>query len=337
MKAGLTSRLAIMILIAAGLSLYACKKDSSAASQPGSTENISVAADDQAQVSDESEAITDDAGTALEAGDGFSGVESVSVSLSGSNAVNAVATDLSGHGRWSLPGLICDATVTYDTTNGQRVITIVYDGTNCKGNRTRTGTVVITLPIGKYWKDAGATATIDIQDLKITRLRDGKSITINGSKTFTNVSGGLLKDLATLGTITRTVKSDGITLTFNNGKQRSWQIAKQRVYTYDNGIVLTTTGTYSDGTDDQIAVWGTNRFGDAFKSLISEPKIFRQDCDFRLTAGQNIVKNSLGVSEITYGLDADGNPTGCPGTGTYYLKLVWTGVNGGSYTVIMPY
>jgi hypothetical protein len=251
--------------------------------------------------------------------------------------VNAVEVNQQDRGRFSIPGLICDATVTYDTSNNQRVITIVYDGTHCRGNRTRTGTVVITLPYGKHWKDAGTSVTIDIQQLKITRLRDEKTITINGSKTFTNQSGGLLKDLATLGTITHTVKSDGMSVTFNNGKQRTWQISKQRVYTYSNGIVLTTTGTYSDGTDNGIAIWGTNRFGEAFKSLITEPKVFRQDCDFRLTSGQNTVKTGSGTSVITYGLDAQGNPTGCPGTGNYYLKLVWTGVNGDSYTVILPY
>ncbi len=33
----------------------------------------------------------------------------------------------------------------------------------------------------------------------------------------------------------------------------------------------------------------------------------------------------------------DGNPTGCPGSGTYYYKLVWTGVNGKTFTIIRPY
>ncbi len=80
--------------------------------------------------------------------------------------------------------LICDATITYDTSNNQRVITIVYDGTNCWGNRTRSGKVIISLPLGQHWKDAGATANIVIDELKITRLRDNKSIVINGNKTY---------------------------------------------------------------------------------------------------------------------------------------------------------
>ena len=232
--------------------------------------------------------------------------------------------------------LICDATVTYDTANGQRIITIVYDGTNCWGNRTRTGTVTISIPKGQHWKDAGAAATITISDLKITRVRDEKTIVLNGTKTITNVSGGLLKDLATLQTITHTIQGS-LTIGFNNGTTRTWNVSKQRVFTYNNGIVITTTGTYSDGTDNDIAEWGTNRFNESFKSLISAPKVIRQDCDFRLVSGQNTVITNKGTSVITYGLDANGDPTGCPGSGNYYFKLVFTSVNGKVYTIIWPY
>ncbi|MEO6962040.1 MAG: hypothetical protein ABIY90_08740 [Puia sp.] len=337
MKANSINRLAILLCVASGILLYSCKKDNSSTGSGNSNEQVSTAGDDQAQVSDESNAVTDDATTALNGASGFSGEDNSTVSLSGATEVNSVGADQQANGQFTIHGLICDATVTYDTSNNQRIITIVYDGSNCRGNRTRTGTVVVTLPYGQHWKDAGATATINVQQLKITRVRDGKSIVINGSKTFTNVSGGLLKDLATLGSIIHTVKSDGISVTFDNGQQRTWHISKQRLYTYSNGIVMTTTGTYSDGTDNNIAEWGTNRFGKTFSSLISEPKIFRQDCDFRLTGGQNTIITDSGTTVITYGLDVDGNPTGCPGTGNYYYKLVWTGVNGGTYTIILPY
>ena len=128
-----------------------------------------------------------------------------------------------------------------------------------------------------------------------------------------------------------------MSIDFDNGTTRAWNVSKQRVFTYDNGIVITTTGTYSDGTNNNIAEWGINRLGESFTSLISEPKVIRQDCDFRLVSGQNTVITDNGTSVITYGLDADGNPTGCPGSGTYYYKLVWTGANGKTFTIIRPY
>lgn len=328
----------MLLGLAAALNLYSCKKDVSSGNTSGSSDSVSVTADDQSQVSDESEAIDDDVNTVLNGQSDFSGDNSQSLSEAGGVAVNSVETNGAGAGKFVIAGLICDGTVTYDTANGQRIITIVYDNSSsCNGKRVRTGTVVITMPYDKKWKNAGTAVTVDIQQLKITRLRDNKSIIIDGQRIFTNVSGGLLKDLATLGSITHTVASDNMSVTFNNGKQRTWHIAKQRLYTYNNGIVLTTTGTYSDGTDTQIAEWGTNRFGVDFKSIISEPKIFRQDCDFRLTAGQNTVKTVAGTTQITYGLDQNGNPTGCPGNGNYYMKIVWNGANGGIYTIILPY
>jgi hypothetical protein len=335
MKSNLIRRMAIAICLLSCICIYSCKKDNSA-SQDTTTADLSTTADDQAFVSNESDIISDDANTALNGQSDFSGSTSSAVSLDGNTAVNSVDGNTGVNSLLNIHQLICDATITYDTSNNQRVITIVYDGTNCWGNRTRSGKVIISLPLGQHWKDAGATANIVIDELKITRLRDSKSIVINGNKTFANVSGGLLKDLATLKTIIHSIKGT-MAIEFENGTTRDWNVSKQRVFTYDNGIVITTTGTYSDGTYNDIAEWGLNRLGQSFQSLISVPKVFRQDCDFRLVSGQNTVITNKGTSVITYGLDENGDPTGCPGLGTYYYKLVWTGVNGKTYTIIRPY
>jgi hypothetical protein len=335
MKANLIHRMALAICLLSCISIYSCQKSNSA-SQDTSTTNLSTTADDEQQVSNESDIISNDANTALNGQAIFSGSNSSTASISGNTEVNSTDAVMGTSSLVNFHQLICDATITYDTSNNQRVITIVYDGTNCWGNRTRSGKVIITLPLGQHWKDAGATANIVIDELKITRLRDSKSIVINGNKTYTNVTGGLLIDLATLQTITHTITGT-MSIDFDNGTTRAWNVSKQRVFTYDNGIVITTTGTYSDGTNNDIAEWGINRLGESFKSLISEPKVIRQDCDFRLVSGQNTVITDKGTSVITYGLDAEGNPTGCPGSGTYYYKLVWTGVNGKTFTIIRPY
>ncbi|HCL83524.1 MAG TPA: hypothetical protein DIC22_06080 [Chitinophagaceae bacterium] len=335
MKANLIRRITLAIILVSCISMFSCKKDTAATSGT-TTANLSTAGDDQQQVSNESDIISNDANTALNGQSDFSGSLSSSVSLTGNTEVNSVNENTQVSSLVNVHQFICDATISYDTSNNQRTITIVYDGTNCWGNRTRTGTVIISLPYGQHWKDAGATATVTIDTLTITRLRDGKSIVLNGTKTITNVSGGLLKDLATLQTITHTI-TGSLKVDFESGISRTWNVSKQRVFTYDNGIVIATTGTYSDGTDNNIAEWGTNRFGETFKSLISTPKVIRQDCDFRLVSGQNTVKSDKGTSVITYGLDAAGEPTGCPGSGTYYFKLVWTGANGNTFTIIRPY
>jgi hypothetical protein len=336
MKANLIRRTAIAICLLSCISIYSCKKDVSASGDT-TTANLQATGDDQEQVSNESDIISNDANTALNDQSDFSGSLSSSTLQSGNTEVNSVNETNGVSSLINVHGYICDATITYDTANNQRVVTIVYDGTKCWGNRTRTGTVVITMPVGQRWKDEGATATITVDALKITRVRDSKSIVLSGTKTITNVSGGLLKDLAGLQTITHTI-SGNLKIDFDNGTSRTWNVSKQRVFKYDNGIVITTTGTHSDGTYTNIAEWGTNRFGESFTSLISAPKVIRQDCDFRLVSGQNTVILPKGTAVITYGLDANGEPTGCPGAdGSYYFKLVFTGVNGKTYTIIWPY
>ena len=326
------SRYAIFVIALIGL-VFSCKKDNSNASNSNQSV-VQTQADDQTMVSNESEMMTNDANTALSSQASING-ESISSMVSGNTVVNSTG------GRTQTLGanvvLICDAAIAVDTTSNPRTITITYNGTNCWGNRTRTGTVVISIAAGVHWKDQGAAVNIAVQNLKITRIRDGKTIVINGTKTITNVSGGSLTDLANDISITHNI-SDNFTVTFSDNEVRSWQTSKQRVFTYNNGIVFSTTGTHSDGTNNNVAEWGTNRYGTAFESLISVPKVFRQDCDFRLVSGQNVILRSDSLnSTITYGLDATGSPTSCPGSGNYYLEIVWTFPNGKTLPIILPY
>jgi len=334
MKTTFPFRFAIVIVIAFAAFVAACKKDNTTntggitASQ---TTTLETQADDQTQVSDENENVTNDVNTVLTSQVSTNG-NSLKSLESGSTSVNSV-----NHVNGTSEILICDATVAFDTVSNPRKITITYNGTNCWGNRTRTGTVVVSIAAGVHWRDVGASVTVGIQDLKITRIRDGKAITLNGYKTITNTSGGSLKDLASLGSITHNI-SDSLSIFFADSATRVWQAAKQRVFTYDNGIVVTTTGTHSDNAHTGIAEWGTNRFGVGFETLIVEPLVIRQDCDFRLVSGQvKIVRSDDFGTTIILGLDASGNATGCPGSGSYYLQIIWEAPNGRTFPIIYPY
>ena len=292
------------------ISFAACKKEAGT----NNNDEFTTHSDDQSQFSAEIDAVANDADVAIESTPSFTG-------------------------RYQgVQGVICDATIAVDGASNPRTITITYDGSNCLGGfHTRTGVVVISMAQGVQWKNAGAAITVTFQNLKITRVRDNKSITINGSQTYTNVSGGLLINLPTLQSITHSITSSGLSIKFDNNTQRSWQVAKQRVFTYSNGAVITTTGLHTDGNITGIAEWGTNRFGGAFTTKIEEPLVVRQDCNFRLTSGRVKHTTPLVTGVVTFGLDATGNATSCPGTGTYYFKVVWTGANGNSVTVIRPY
>jgi len=306
----------ILLSLASSLFLVAiftaCKKDTGASTD--NTAEASMQSDDQARVSSEVDAVANDADAALE-----------------------TSTTFSGRYSQGQLNVICDATLVYDSVSNPRTITITYNGSNCWGSRTRSGAVVISMAQGVHWKNPGASITITFQNLKITRVSDNKSITLNGSQTYTNVSGGLLINLPALGTITHTITSSNMSITFDDNSQRTWQVAKQRVFSYNNGVVITTTGTHADGTVTGIAEWGLNRFGHAFASSIVAPLVIRQDCSFRLVSGEVKHTTPLVTATATFGLDAAGDPTSCPGTGHYYFKVVWTGANGNSLTVIMAY
>jgi hypothetical protein len=309
-------KLIMAFAIAMSVVFTSCKKTDAVDNTDNSTE-LSTHSEDQARVSGDVDDVADD----------VNGIIDEYSAFTGSRTYN---TD-------NPSDVICNGTAVMDSTSTDRRITITYNGANCIGNRIRQGIVIVTMPLTSRWRDAGAVLTVTTQSLRITRVRDNKSITISGTQTYTNVSGGLLRNLATLGSITHDINSTGITVTFDNNSQRSWQVARRRVFSYNNGIVITVTGTHTDGTITGISEWGTNRFGNNFVTSITQPMVVRQDCNFRLVSGE--VKHQRLAANIvtTFGLDSAGIPTGCPGNGTYYFKTVWTGINGVVRTVILPY
>ena len=335
MKTRISVAIIILSIMMTGL-VISCKKDNTSnSSDSTNAANLSTQADDQSMVSDENENVANDVNAALASSVSTNGNSAQVQARQGQTAVNSVnqVNGVSG----DQGTLICDATITLDTTSNPRTLTIVYNGTNCWGNRTRTGTVVISIAQGVHWMDQGAVVTVNIQNLKITRIRDSKTITLSGLRTFTNVSGGSLKDLATVGSITHTI-SDSLQITFADNLTRTWKAAKQRVFTYDNGVVLTITGIHTNGNTTGIAEWGTNRFGIDFTTIVTQPVVIRQDCDFRIVSGQvQILRSDNLTSTIAFGLDATGNSTGCPGTGNYYLQLTFVTSNGRTYPIILPY
>lgn len=275
---------------------------------------VSAQSDDQSNFSAQVDAVANDANIILESSGTFAGRQPNNV----------------------IPG-VCNASFVMDTLSNPRTITITYNGANCVATHTRTGTVTISMAAGTHWKDAGAAITLTYTNLVITRVADNKNITITGSHTITNVSGGLLVNLPVLNSITHTITSSTMSVKFNDNTERVWQVARQRVFSYNNGIVVTVTGMHTEGSISHIAEWGTNRFGRPFTSAITEPLVFRQDCNFRLVSGQ--IKHTVPVFSAvgTFGLNSAGSPTSCPGAGSYYCKIVWTGLNNNSYTIIFPY
>ena len=300
----------LVFALAASVTFTACKKEAQPTTENPETE-VKSHAEDQSRVSGDMDEVANDASLALESNPSFGG------RLQNTNS-------------------ICGATAVADTAANPRTITITYNGNNCAGTHLRTGTVILSMPAGVRWKNAGAAITVTFQNLNIKRLSDNKSITINGSQVLTNVSGGLMINLPNLQNIVHTITSSNMSITFDNNTQRTWNIARRRTFTYNNGVVMSITGFGTTGNVTNAAEWGTNRFGHSFITSITQPLVFRQDCSGRLTSGE-VKHEGFATSTATFGLNASGAPTACPGTGTYYYKLTWTGPGGNSHSVILPY
>ena len=307
-------RLLFASAITASMFLSACVKDP--ANNPGNNNNndLGTHSDDQARFSADNDDVVNEANEWIGEYPAFNG-------RPGGTAV-----------------LPCNSVAVMDSTTTLRRITVTYNGNNCRNSHRRTGVVVLTMPLATRWVDAGAVLTVNIQNLRITRLSDNKSIVLNGVETVTNTTGGHIWQLANLGqNIIHDIASSGMSITFDNGQQRVWQVAKRRTFSYNNGIVVTTEGTHTQNGVSNISEWGTNRFGNAFTTSITSPIIIRQDCSFRVVSGQ-VTHNGLSATMVTtFGLDSTGAvQTSCP-SGFYYFKTVWTGTNGAVVTVIYPY
>ena len=296
-----------------GLFFTSCKKIDKT---NDNTEEFKMQSDDQSRFTNETDAVANDANTALE-------------NMGGSYGGETPTTPL-------LPS-ICDAAIVVDTASTPRKITITYNGLNCSGTRTRTGSVVISFAPSFRWNNPGANYSVTYQNLRITRISDNKSITINGTKTVTNVTGGRLRTLATRGSaIVHELTSSNMSITFDDGSSRTWQVAKRRTFTYSDGIVISVTGIAPTSIGAGVAEWGTNRNGNAFTTTFNSPLVVRQSCGFRLVSGQ-VTHNVLSASlSVTFGLNAEGNPVNSCVLLLFY-KVVWTGASGVSVSFIRPY
>ncbi len=317
-----------------GLLFTACKKSSSDSTSTTSGTDLQTQSDDEARVSTESNASFDDANTAMINASSVTGASF----LPGPRFGVAVDGGNGSAGGWA--NTLCNATVTIDSVDNPRTITITYNGKTADSLRSRTGSIVISIAQAVNWSDAGAVVTVNFNSVAITRLADNKTITFNGTHTYTNVSGGSLSSLTSDAStsITHTISSSNMSITFDNGTTRTWNVARQRVFSYNGGIVVTQTGTYSTSTLQGISEWGTNRFGNSFTAQITSPLVVSQSCGFQLTSGTHVLTNAAGVLTLTYGLNATGTATSCPVAGSnYYFQLVWAGAGGKTYTFILPY
>jgi hypothetical protein len=268
--------------------------------------------------------------------------DEVTVTKASDDALNDANTVLSGGTLKSTDGLWpCNATIDSTTLlNDSITYHITYHGLNCPGNRTRTGQVEITKKVGQPWGAIGAATIVKLINLQVTKVATNKSLTLNGRKVFTNVSGGYLWQLGS--TMTAIVhKAEGyMTATFDDGTSKVWNISRQRTFTGTIGgqLILTIDGFGSADGYSNLVVWGTNRNGEAFYTQITQSIVMKATCDWDPVSGIKIhqIPADNKSATVTYGYDnnyqlvTNGD---CP---TYY-KVDWVkGTHSGTFFLPLP-
>jgi len=233
--------------------------------------------------------------------------------------------------------LPCNVSIDSSQLSSKKV-TITFTGANCAGTRTRSGSVVVALTQGTNWSDAGAVLTVTFSNVKIVNNATQRYIIFNGTKTHTNVSGGLIRNLGNAGTpttIVRNIESSNMSITFTNGTQRSWHIARQRTFTKQSGsLIITVSGFGEADGKTNLVEWGANHRNTAFYTQISTPVIMSQDCDYHPSSGVKVHYVALRTVTVTLGTDANGVPV-TSGCASYYT-VNWESANVNK-TVVLPY
>jgi hypothetical protein len=312
MKTRKLIQLGALLITVVSLSLTGCKKDNI---ERGNSDSVSM---EQLSTDENNmEAVTDDA---------LKDVEGV--------------LSYHGGGYKSTAGIPCNATVdSVAVVNDTITLFITYDGLNCNGTRNRTGQVEIKKKVGTHWGQPGATINIRYIDFAVTRVGSGRTMTLNGSKTFENVSGGFIWQLGT--TLTAVVQkvSGSMNITFENGTSRSWNIARQRTYTGAPGhLSLTVDGFGAAGEYSSLVTWGTNRHGEQFYTQITQSVVHKELCGWDPVSGIKIhqIPAHSKTATITFGFNNNNEPiTGdeCPTR----FKIDWTnGTHSGTNYIQLP-
>jgi len=301
--------LAMILVAAAALALTSCKKENinDGTANPASMEQLSA---------DENN------------------VENIM-----NDAENDVSSVMSNNGNYkSTEFLPCNATLdSLAVVNDTVTMYITYNGLNCNGTRNRTGKIEIKKKVGTHWEQAGATIIYKYINFTVTRVATGKSVTLNGTKTFVNVNGGHRWQVGTLITSYVQRASGSMTASFDNGTSRTWNVARQLTYTGTPGqFVLTVDGFGSAGEFENLVVWGTNRQGEEFFTQITQSVVHKQACDWNPVSGIKIhqIPADSKSATITFGFDSNNQPVvgdDCP---TRY-RIDWQ-KNNQSGTMFMP-
>jgi hypothetical protein len=271
--------------------------------------DVHTQAEDQIRIPNEIDALFNDINTVL---------------LYKGDTVNSVPDTITS----SFPNLCGIYQVIKNYVDTPYLVTMQYDGTTCDGLRARLGTIFIYVNPGTSFSNANDTIGVNFDNFKTYWLADDDSVTLNGTFYLVDSTGGNLATFnAASQPIVQQIIGVNINVLFENQTTGNWQIGRRRTYTYNSGLVITTTGIDTASGFQSVTEYGGNRYGNGFITSVTTPLVVSQGCSWRITAGQEQLVNPAGTTILTFAVDSLGNRvTGCPANGTnYYYKASWTG------------
>lgn len=297
-----------LLLGVAGMLMTGCRKDD----EPANTDNLKNTSKDE---------------VTLKAADDM--------------ATNDVNNILGGGGTKAMLWVPCNATLDSSFVIADTVTYIItYNGLNCDGNYNRVGTVEAHKSINGHWSDAGAAVYIKYIDVKVTRVSDGRWATVNGTKRFSNESGGKLSQLGS-GLTSVTHKVTGTLMaTFDDNSTRAWNVARQKVYTGTLGsLMVSITGLGSADSYTSLESWGVNRHGDSYYNSVTSAVVLKEACDWDPVSGSGIIYIPAEEITATLTFGYDGNSTLVDVNGTScatHYRVDWVkGDNDGTFYVAL--
>jgi hypothetical protein len=306
-----------MLFVCVGLISSSCSKKDD--------DNVSPASDNKETV------VIDDTRTQNESNFTFSEAE-------------AAISDNSSTQRTS-SSVIAGATIDATYASSEKRLIIIYDNSTEVEGRIRSGSIEVQLTSGTSWSGSDAILRITYNNYKATRVSDNKSITLKGSVSVKNVSGGLIATMTLADTRIRTIRSANMTITFDDGSKRTWNAAKKitiekpTLSSYTVTVIGDTTIVDHGDNNDHVAVWGTTRLGTSFYTIIDDthPIVWNsQACTKAPVSGHLSIEGTAKKLYLTYGVDSDGNPVSsltCP----YGVKLNWFNDQNEEKTKIIVY
>ena len=220
--------------------------------------------------------------------------------------------------------------------------TLNFDGNSCNNKIYRKGLIEVELLTGSVWMETGAQIKVNVVNLELRDVNTGLTVVVNGSRTFTNLSGDLdILDLVE-GTneMLRKVEGVNLSLTYPDGTSRTWNESytirtRKAGFDYYFEIIGDATGLLYEGASS----WGVNRSGQNFYTVPNTPikSILCTGSNWVICGGDvSIYNDSRATTRILHGLNNLGNVS-TDACFANTMKIIWVDDSGETHESLKQY